>query len=134
MLLLAPRFLTQWQGPYMVLERVCLVNYSWQQLGKCANTQIYLINSFLQLPPSQISTEKDNQTRCNGPPWQSRLKEALTSILLLWINFSLPFLVHTDALDTGLDTICSLAFEREKHLVIYLSRKLSPTKKHYTAM
>lgn len=45
-------------------------------------------------------------------------------------DFSLPFTLQTDAFETGL----SQAFEGEEHPVLYLSQKLTPAEKNYTAV
>lgn len=48
--------------------------------------------------------------------------------------FSLPFTVHTDAIDTGLWAILSQTFDGEKHPVLYVSRKLTLAKHKYAAV
>lgn len=41
-------------------------------------------------------------------------------------TLSRPFIVHTDALYTGLGTVLLQNFDGEEHLVLYISRKLTP--------
>lgn len=41
--------------------------------------------------------------------------------------------MHTDASETGLDAVLSKEFEEEEHLVLYISRKLTPTEWYYVA-
>lgn len=58
-----------------------------------------------------------------------RLKVVLTSSLVLRNpELSLPIVVHTDALKTGLGAMLSQQFKGEEHPVLYLSHKLRPTK------
>lgn len=58
----------------------------------------------------------------------STLKVTLTSKPVLQnLDFSQPFLVHTDASEISLDTVLSQEFDREEHLSVYLSRKLTLT-------
>ncbi len=56
-----------------------------------------------------------------------RVKGALTSAPVLRApEFSCPFLLQTDASDTGLGAILSQIQEGEEHPLIYISRKLTP--------
>ncbi len=64
-----------------------------------------------------------------------RVIEALTSAPVLRApDFSCPFPLQTDASDTGLGAVLSQIQEGEEHPVIYISRKLTPAKKNYTAV
>lgn len=49
-------------------------------------------------------------------------------------DFSLPFTVHMDASETGLGAVRSQTFNGEEHLVLYISRKLTPSEWKYTAV
>ncbi len=64
-----------------------------------------------------------------------RVKEALTSEPVLRApNYNCPFLLQTDASDTGLGAVLSQVQNDEEHPVIYISRKLSPTEQRYAAV
>ncbi len=64
-----------------------------------------------------------------------RVKTALTSEPILRApDFNCPFLVQTDASDTGLGAVLSQVQEGEKHPVVYISRKLSPAEQRYAAV
>lgn len=63
------------------------------------------------------------------------LKEALTSVLVLRNqDFTLSIAVHTDASETWLGAVLSQTFNGIEHLVLYISRKLSPAERKYAAM
>ncbi|XP_042579392.1 serine protease FAM111A-like [Cyprinus carpio] len=49
-------------------------------------------------------------------------------------DFSCPFLLQTDASDTGLGAVFSQIQEGEEHPIIYISRKLSPAERKYAAV
>ncbi|KAL0174660.1 hypothetical protein M9458_030628 [Cirrhinus mrigala] len=49
-------------------------------------------------------------------------------------DFSCPFLLHTDASDTGLGAVLSQVQEGEEHPVVYISRKLSKAERNYAAV
>ncbi|KAL0188186.1 hypothetical protein M9458_015285, partial [Cirrhinus mrigala] len=64
-----------------------------------------------------------------------RIKTALTSSPVLRApDFSCPFLLQTDASDTGLGAVLSKIKEGEEHPVIYISRKLSSAERNYTTV
>ncbi len=64
-----------------------------------------------------------------------RVKGALTSAPVLRApDFSCPFLLQTDASDTGLGAVLSQIQEGEEHPVIYISRKLIPAERNYAAV
>ncbi|KAL0149631.1 hypothetical protein M9458_055158 [Cirrhinus mrigala] len=83
------------------------------------------------------------QTKSQGQPekicWTStaeeafaQIKTALTSSPVLRApDFRCPFLLQTDASDTGLGAVLSQIQEGEEHPVIYISRKLSPAERRY---
>uniref|UniRef100_W5NNB8 Reverse transcriptase RNase H-like domain-containing protein n=1 Tax=Lepisosteus oculatus TaxID=7918 RepID=W5NNB8_LEPOC len=63
------------------------------------------------------------------------LKAALTSQHVLQVpDFSKPFMVQTDASDTGIGAILSQDFEGLEHPILYISRKLNPAEKHYSTI
>ncbi|KAL0147151.1 hypothetical protein M9458_057675, partial [Cirrhinus mrigala] len=49
-------------------------------------------------------------------------------------DFSCPFLLQTDASDTGLGAVLSQVQEGEEHQIIYISRKLSPAERNYATV
>ncbi|KAI2645462.1 Retrovirus-related Pol polyprotein from transposon 17.6 [Labeo rohita] len=65
----------------------------------------------------------------------TQIKTALTSSPVLRApNFSCPFLLQTDASDTGLGAVLSQIQEGEEHPVIYVSRKLTPAERNYATV
>ncbi|KAL0192714.1 hypothetical protein M9458_011010, partial [Cirrhinus mrigala] len=64
-----------------------------------------------------------------------RIKTALTSEPVLRApDFSCPFLLLTDASDTGLGAVLSQVQEGEEHPILYISRKMIPAKRNYAAV
>uniref|UniRef100_A0A8C1LU18 Gypsy retrotransposon integrase-like protein 1 n=1 Tax=Cyprinus carpio TaxID=7962 RepID=A0A8C1LU18_CYPCA len=64
-----------------------------------------------------------------------QVKSALTTEPVLRApDFTCPFLVQTDASDTGLGAVLSQVQDGEEHPVIYISRKLTPTEQRYAAV
>ncbi|KAI2647664.1 Retrovirus-related Pol polyprotein from transposon 17.6 [Labeo rohita] len=64
-----------------------------------------------------------------------RVKAALTSEPVLRArDFSCPFLLQTDASDTGLGAVLSQVQEGEEHPVVYISRKLTTAESKYAAV
>ncbi|KAI2643107.1 Retrovirus-related Pol polyprotein from transposon 17.6 [Labeo rohita] len=64
-----------------------------------------------------------------------RVKKALTSEPVLRApDFNRPFLVQTDASDTGLGAVLSQVTDGEEHPVIYISRKLTKPERNYAAV
>ncbi len=49
-------------------------------------------------------------------------------------DFSCPFLLQTDASDTGLGAVLSQVQEGEEHPILYISRKLTPAEKNYATV
>ncbi len=49
-------------------------------------------------------------------------------------DFGCPFILQTDASDTGLGAVLSLEKGGEEHPVMYISRKLTPAETHYAAV
>ncbi len=63
------------------------------------------------------------------------VKTALTSEPVLRApDFNRPFLLQTDASDTGLGAVLSQVQDGEEHPVVYISRKLSPAEQRYAAV
>ncbi|XP_026116332.1 uncharacterized protein LOC113094960 [Carassius auratus] len=63
------------------------------------------------------------------------LKEALSSSPVLHApDFSCPFILQTDASDTGLGAVLSQEKGGEEHPVVYISRKLTPAETRYAAV
>ncbi|KAI2644624.1 Retrovirus-related Pol polyprotein [Labeo rohita] len=64
-----------------------------------------------------------------------RIKMALTSEPVLRApDFSCPFLLQTDASDTGLGAVLPQVQEGEEHPILYISRKLIPAERNYAAV
>lgn len=63
------------------------------------------------------------------------LKMALiSSSILRNPDFQQPFLVHTDASETGLGVVLSQEFKGEEHPIVYISINLAPTERRYAAL
>ncbi|KAL0200063.1 hypothetical protein M9458_003250, partial [Cirrhinus mrigala] len=63
------------------------------------------------------------------------IKRALTTEPVLRApDFTCPFLLQTDASDTGLGAVLSQVQDGEEHLVVYISRKLSQAERNYAAV
>ncbi|KAI2645879.1 Retrovirus-related Pol polyprotein from transposon 17.6 [Labeo rohita] len=84
------------------------------------------------------SDRKSTQKVCWTPSAEeafAQVKTALTSSAVLRApDFSCPFLLQTDASDTGLGAVLSQIQEGEEHPIIYISRKLSPAERKYAAV
>ncbi|KAL1276731.1 hypothetical protein QQF64_036354 [Cirrhinus molitorella] len=83
------------------------------------------------LPPRR----RDSQRRHRGA--QQKRRRSSTSRRLSRQNRCLgpcPFLLQTDASDTGLGAVLSQVLEGEEHPVIYISRKLTPAKHRYATV
>ncbi len=64
-----------------------------------------------------------------------RVKASLTSEPVLRApDFNCPFLLQTDASDTGLGAVLSQIQDGEEHPVIYISRKLTPAEQRYATV
>lgn len=82
-------------------------------------------------------------TKRDAPPYEwspaaetsfQALKTALTTApVLACPDFSLPFIVHTDASEVGIGGMLTQVFDGEEHPVAYCSRSLSPAEKNYSA-
>ncbi|KAK3512858.1 hypothetical protein QTP70_028928 [Hemibagrus guttatus] len=58
----------------------------------------------------------------------------IKSVLSSCITACLPFILHTDASETGLGAFLSQKVEREEHSVLYVLRKLTPAERTYTTV
>ncbi len=94
---------------------------------------------------SSLASPLTDLTRKGQPekvPWGpeeeeafQRVKTALTSEPILRApDFSCPFLVQTDASNTGLGAVLSQVQYGEEHPVVYISRKLSPAEQRYAVV
>uniref|UniRef100_A0A9J7WVK0 ribonuclease H n=1 Tax=Cyprinus carpio carpio TaxID=630221 RepID=A0A9J7WVK0_CYPCA len=94
---------------------------------------------------SSLASPLTDLTRKGQPekvPWNPetesafhRVKAALTSEPVLRApDFNRPFLVQTDASDTGLGAVLSQVIDSEEHPVIYISRKLTSAERRYAAV
>ncbi|KAL1276203.1 hypothetical protein QQF64_035826 [Cirrhinus molitorella] len=64
-----------------------------------------------------------------------RVKGALTSEPVLRApDLNCPFLLQTDASDTGLGAVLSQVQGGEEHPILYISRKLTPAERNYAAV
>ena len=63
------------------------------------------------------------------------LRQALCSEpILLTPDFTLPFIVHSDASEVGLGAVLSQVQDNEEHPVTYISRKLLPNERNYSTV
>ncbi len=94
---------------------------------------------------SSLAAPLTDLTRKGQPektPWSleadlafQQVKAALTSEPLLRApDFGCPFLLQTDASDTGLGAVLSQVVDGEEHPVIYMSRKLTPAVRRYATV
>ena len=94
--------------------------------------------SSLAAPLTDLTRKGQPEKVCWTPEVEEafgRVKEALTSSPVLRApDFSCPFLLQTDASDTGLGAVLSQVQEGEEHPIIYISRKLSPAERKYAAV
>ncbi|KAI2646137.1 Retrovirus-related Pol polyprotein from transposon 17.6 [Labeo rohita] len=89
-------------------------------------------------PRPATKTQGQPEKVCWNPSTEeafARIKTALTSSPVLRApDFSCPFLLQTDASDTGLGAVLSQIQEGEEHPIIYISRKLSTAERKYAAV
>ncbi|KAL0173009.1 hypothetical protein M9458_033320, partial [Cirrhinus mrigala] len=94
---------------------------------------------------SSLAAPLTDLTRKGQPEkvaWSPELEETFRSIkaalttepVLRAPDFSCPFLLQTDASDTGLGAVLSQVQEGEEHPVLFISRKLSPAETRYAAV
>ncbi len=137
-----------WEEHLAQLRRVLL---ELRRAGSSTKTQVRafwgLAGYYLCLIPnfSSLASPLTDLTRKGQPekvPWGpeeeeafQRVKTALTSEPILRApDFSCPFLVQTDASDTGLGAVLSQVQDGEEHPAVYISRKLSPAEQRYAAV
>ncbi len=64
-----------------------------------------------------------------------RIKSALTEEPILHApDFGCPFLLQTDASETGLGAVLSQVQEGEEHPILFINRKLTPAEKNYATV
>ncbi|KAI2647466.1 Retrovirus-related Pol polyprotein from transposon 17.6 [Labeo rohita] len=94
--------------------------------------------SSLAAPLTDLTRKGQPEKVCWTPSAEeafAQIKTALTSSPVLRApDFSYPFLLQTDASDTGLGAVLSQIQEGEEHPIIYISRKLSPAERKYAAV
>uniref|UniRef100_A0A3B1KDF6 Gypsy retrotransposon integrase-like protein 1 n=1 Tax=Astyanax mexicanus TaxID=7994 RepID=A0A3B1KDF6_ASTMX len=79
--------------------------------------------------PDEVQWSEDAQAAF------AALKKCLTSEPVLRNpDFNLPFILHTDASDTGLGAVLVQEFHGEEHPILYISRALNPAEKRYAAL
>ncbi len=94
--------------------------------------------SSLAAPLTDLTRKGQPEMVCWKPEAEEafrNVKTALTSEPVLRApDFSCPFLLLTDASDTGLGAVLSQVQESEEHPVLYISRKLTPAEKNYATV
>uniref|UniRef100_A0A8C1MWX3 Gypsy retrotransposon integrase-like protein 1 n=1 Tax=Cyprinus carpio TaxID=7962 RepID=A0A8C1MWX3_CYPCA len=108
-------------------------------LGLAGYYRCFIPNfSSLAAPLTDLTRKGQPEKVCWTPSAEeafSQVKAALTSSPVLRApDFSCPFLLQTDASDTGLGAVLSQIQEGEEHPIIYISRKLSPAERKYAAV
>lgn len=111
----------------------------WAFLGLVGYSRCFIPNfSSLASPLTDLTRKGQPEKVCWTPSAEeafSQVKAALTSSPVLRApDFSCPFLLQTDASDTGLGAVLSQIQEGEEHPIIYISRKLSPAERKYAAV
>lgn len=108
-------------------------------LGFAGYYQCFIPNfSSLACPLTDL-TQKRQPKKVQWSPaaeksFNSLKKALITEPVLNASDFTLPFILQTDASDYGLSTILSQEFQGEEHPVLFLSRQLSPTETKYAAV
>ncbi|KAI2645697.1 Retrovirus-related Pol polyprotein from transposon 17.6 [Labeo rohita] len=92
-----------------------------------------------QPPPLTDLTRKGQPEKIHWTPAAeealTRIRTALTSAPVLRApDFSCPFLLQTDASDSGLGAVLFQVQEGEEHPILYISRKLSPAERNYATV
>ncbi|KAI2644034.1 Retrovirus-related Pol polyprotein from transposon 17.6 [Labeo rohita] len=108
-------------------------------LGLAGYCRCFIPNfSSLAAPLTDLTRKGQPEKVCWTTPAEeafTQIKTAVTSSPVLRApDFSCPFLLQTDASDTGLGAVLSQIQEGEEHPVIYISRKLSPTERRYVTV
>ncbi|XP_067305997.1 uncharacterized protein [Pseudorasbora parva] len=108
-------------------------------LGLAGYYRCFIPNfSSLAAPLTDLTRKGQPEKVCWTPSLEeafAQVKAALTSSPVLRApDFSGPFLLQTDASDTGLGAVLSQIQEGEEHPIIYISRKLSPAERKYATV
>nr|XP_040028806.1 uncharacterized protein LOC120817079 [Gasterosteus aculeatus aculeatus] len=108
-------------------------------LGLAGYYRCFIPNFSSLASPLTDLTRKGQPEKINWTPEAEealrKIKMALTAEPVLRApDFGCPFLLQTDASDTGLGAVLSQIQEDEEHPVLYLSRKLTPAEKNYAAV
>ncbi len=108
-------------------------------LGLAGYYRCFIPNfSSLAAPLTDLTRKGQPEKVCWTPEAEEalrRVKMALSSEPVLRApDFSCPFLLQTDASDTGLGAVLSQVQEGEEHPILYISRKLTPAEKNYATV
>ncbi len=108
-------------------------------LGLAGYYRCFIPNfSSLAAPLTDLTRKGQPEKVCWTPEAEEalrRVKMALSSEPVLRApDFSCPFLLQTDASDTGLGAVLSQVQEGEEHPILYISRKLTPAKENYATV
>ncbi|KAL1276794.1 hypothetical protein QQF64_036417 [Cirrhinus molitorella] len=108
-------------------------------LGLAGYYRCFIPNfSSLAAPLTDLTRKGQSEKVPWGPAEEEafqHIKKALTSEPVLRApDFNCPFLLQTDASNTGLGAVLSQVLDGEEHPVIYISRKLTPAEQHYATV
>ncbi len=114
-------------------------SHVWAFLGLGGYYRCFIPNfSSLAAPLTDLTRKGQPEKVCWTPEAEEafrNVKTALTSEPVLRApDFSCPFLLQTDASDTGLGAILSQIQEGEEHPVLYISRKLTSAERNYATV
>ncbi|KAL1251467.1 hypothetical protein QQF64_019263 [Cirrhinus molitorella] len=108
-------------------------------LGLAGYYRCFIPNfSSLAAPLTDLTRKGQPEKAPWGPAEEEafqHIKKALTTEPVLRApDFNCPFLLQTDASDTGLGAVLSQVLDGEEHPVIYISRKLTPAEQRYATV
>ncbi|KAL1282690.1 hypothetical protein QQF64_001493 [Cirrhinus molitorella] len=108
-------------------------------LGLAGYYRCFIPNfSSLAAPLTDLTRKGQPEKALWGPAEEEafqHIKKALTTEPVLRApDFNCPFLLQTDASDTGLGAVLSQVLDGEEHPVIYISRKLTPAEQRYATV
>ncbi|KAL1279885.1 hypothetical protein QQF64_014485 [Cirrhinus molitorella] len=108
-------------------------------LGLAGYYRCFIPNfSSLAAPLTDLTRKGQPEKAPWGPAEEEafqHIKKALTTEPVLRApDFNCPFLLQTDASDTGLGAVLSQLLDGEEHPVIYISRKLTPAEQRYATV